>query len=277
MEERRRQSQASLLSGQLSVPSRRRSRIRPRGPVNGICLGHAVLYTIPRGSDTGVKTHAAALADVVERDNRREKETSAAIIARLAKTPNRTATEPAQIDWKAVTDAVYNGNVREHLGGLLDQHFGLTIADIDRGPKPDAVSLALMYQKPAELTRPTLTAPFSPPHRPFTPHQLPIEVRCVSALCSALPSFDLVRQFNGKGLVDGHNERSTAIVTRYFQRRMTDHPFVGGSHFIGAWLKRVQHGEGTQQLDKILEGTYPVAAEFAACGSLRGGDKESLG
>ena len=71
-------------------------------------------------------------------------------------------------------------------------------------------------QKLTELTRPTLTAPFSPPHRPLTPHQLPIEVRCVSALRSILPSLDLVRHFNGKGQVTGHNERSTAIVTRYF-------------------------------------------------------------
>lgn len=95
----------------------------------------------------------------------------------------------------------------------------------------------------------------------------------MSALCSILPSLSFVRHFNGKGQVAGHNERSTAIVTRYFQRRMTDHTLVGGSHFIAAWLKRVRHTEGIKQLDDILEGTYPVAAKFAACGSLRG-DKE---
>lgn len=76
-------------------------------------------------------------------DKDRRQKTSAATVARLAKTPDRTAFEPAQIDWKAVTDAVYDGTIREHLEGLVQKHVGLSIADIDRGPKPDAVSFGI--------------------------------------------------------------------------------------------------------------------------------------
>lgn len=96
---------------------------------------------------------------------------------------------------------------------------------------------------------------------------MPLELRLLQIMASILPSPDLTHQYQGNGYVAGHGNRDCIDLSpTYLQWRRATHPGITSIMYWAMELQRAGAVALIKFLAEVVEGTVPLAIDYAKAG-----------